>query len=428
MSTSLGIQGLDSKIDDFVTEQKFSQRANASHLESIQDGVQAVAALQSTTQEATLDISRSTERIHEILQDIHISQATSQQLHVQQAEKFDKTLAAIQYSLLAISTKEQCGHRTRQKARKTKSRRFVTSGVDLEEERSTSALSSETVRRAVDLSTSSFQINKLVDLAITVRYQCGKAQFKAIAVPDQVFETANGETKLRMVKYLQDLRLLLWLLRRDTYAINGLSAFRNVKRSSYLMSQMDLTSLNHALESLSIFLFPKYLNGHFTKANVENFVTSNVAGWGQISIPIRLSWGYHRLIYVEVVALNLRPNSEMGFHHEAIATDNITTRLVLVRKNSPPLGIDLASIDDMQTEYSGYVQTIVQNDIMGYVPVAYIDQGSELPEKLLGAICSFYNATREEDHNVFSSPILNSGVSILTFTSLTSYAGQLRCT
>jgi hypothetical protein len=376
-----------------------------------------------------LGISRSTERIHEVLQDIHLSQATSQQLSVQQAEKFDKSLAAIQFSLLAISSKEQCGIRTRQKARKKKPRRFAISGIDSEEERSTSILSSETVRRAVDLSTSSFQINQLVDLAITVRYQCGKAQFKAIAVPDQVFETADRETKLRMVKYLQDLRLLLWLLQRDTGAINGLSASRDLKRSSCLMLQMDLTSSKHALESLCTFLVPKYLCGHFTEANVENYVIHNATSWGREYIPIRLIWGYRRPIHVEVVALNLRPNSEMGFHNQAESTNNTITRPVLVRKNSPPLGITLAVLDEMQTECSWYVQTIVQNDIMAYVPVAYNDQDSELPERLLGVICSFYyNTTREEVNGVSSSSILNSGVSILTFTSLTSYAGQLRCT
>jgi hypothetical protein len=234
---------------------------------------------------------------------------------------------------------------------------------------------------------------------------------------------------LRMVKYLQDLRLLLWLLQRDTGAINGLSASRDLKRSSCLMLQMDLTSSKHALESLCTFLVPKYLCGHFTEANVENYVIHNATSWGREYIPIRLIWGYRRPIHVEVVALNLRPNSEMGFHNQAESTNNTITRPVLVRKNSPPLGITLAVLDEMQTECSWYVQTIVQNDIMAYVPVAYNDQDSELPERLLGVICSFYyNTTREEVNGVSSSSILNSGVSILTFTSLTSYAGQLRCT
>jgi hypothetical protein len=157
---------------------------------------------------------------------------------------------------------------------------------------------------------------------------------------------------------------------------------------------------NDPLESLTTLLVPKYLNGHFTKANVENFVTMNATGWGKHPISVRLFWGYHDLIGVEVVALNLRPNSEMGFHHQAEATNDMITRPALVRKNSPPLGIPLAAVDEMQNEYSRYIQNIVQNDIMGYVPVAYIDQGSDLPERLLGAICSFYSATREKDIEV----------------------------
>lgn len=185
---------------------------------------------------------------------------------------------------------------------------------------------------------------------------------------------------------------------------------------------------NDPLESLSALLVPPYLNGHFTVANVEQFVKNNAVGWGQIYMPIRLSWGYRRLISVEVVALNLLPNSEMRFHDQAEAINDMNTRPALVRKNSPPLGIELASVDDMQTEYSGYVQTIVQEDIMRYVPIAYVDQDSKLPERLLWAICSFYNATREEDNEVSTSPDFNSGKFILTWTSLTSFAGQLRCT
>ncbi len=92
-------------------------------------------------------------------------------------------------------------------------------------------------------SNAEIQTNRLIDLAVTVRYQRGKAQFKAIAVPDQIFEAADWETKLRMVKYLQDLRLLLWLLRGDTYASNRSSHFCYItSSSSCLYSETDLAS------------------------------------------------------------------------------------------------------------------------------------------------------------------------------------------
>lgn len=162
---------------------------------------------------------------------------------------------------------------------------------------------------------------------------------------------------------------------------------------------------NDPLESLTTFLIPKYLNGHFTKANVESFVTANATGWGKSPMRVRLDWGYQDRIGVEVVTLNVRANSEMSFHHQAEATHALNTRPTqqLVRKNSPPLGIPLADVDELQNEYSLYVQKIVQEDIMKYVPCGYVDQESDLPERLLGAICNFYKVTRENDEEVFGS-------------------------
>jgi hypothetical protein len=184
---------------------------------------------------------------------------------------------------------------------------------------------------------------------------------------------------------------------------------------------------NDPLESLSVFLVPKYLNGHFTQANVENFVTSNATGWGNKYMSVRLSWGYQGPIPAEVVNLTLRANSEMGFHHQTKTVDGMVTRPILVRKKSPPLGIPLAAVDEMQNEYSRYIQNIVQNDIAGYVPIAYVDQGSELPERLLAAICSFYNAGWEKDHEVFLRSISKHYTSLLTFSSPTFSAEPSRC-
>lgn len=117
-------------------------------------------------------------------------------------------------------------------------------------------------------------------------------------------------------------------------------------------------------------------------------------------MPVRLTWGYEVSIGVEVVALDLKPNSEMGFQNQAEATNELISRPRLVRKNSPPLGIQLAAVEDMQNEYAQYVISIVQNNIMRYVPVAYNDQESDLPERLLQVICSYYDATRENDNEV----------------------------
>jgi hypothetical protein len=113
-----------------------------------------------------------------------------------------------------------------------------------------------------------------------------------------------------------------------------------------------------------------------------------------------MSWGYkRRLLDAEVVALTLvNNNSEMGYQELAVANGN--ARPLLVRKQSPPLGIPLAAMDDMQDKYAGYIQDIVQSDLAQYVPVAYTDQDSLLPQRLLGAVCAFYTAGSETDNEV----------------------------
>jgi hypothetical protein len=238
MSTSPDIQTIDSKFEILAAEQTSSQRANIGHLDKIQEGVQAVATLQKTACLAALDISRSTDRIHETLQYIQASQAASQaasQLFSnQQAEKIDTVLSAIQRSLLNAPAKEQRTPRTRRNARKTSFCRRNVVDVEEKEEQSMPGIFSELVQRTVNPSTIPVQINRLVDLAVTVRYRCGKAQFRAVAVPDPEFDTADFETKLRMVKYLQDLRLLLWLLRRKEYIVSRDHVFRYLPRSSLI--------------------------------------------------------------------------------------------------------------------------------------------------------------------------------------------------
>jgi dihydroneopterin aldolase len=234
MSTSLDIQTIDSKFEIVAAEQTSSQRTNIGHLDKIQEGVQAVATLQKTACSAALDISRSTDRIHETLQYIQASQAASQLFSNQQAEKIDAVVSAIQRSLLNAPVKEQRTPRTRQNARKTSFCRRNVVDVEEKEEQSMPGIFSELVQRTVNPSTIPVQINRLVDLAVTVRYRCGKAQFRAVAVPDPEFDAADFETKLRMVKYLQDLRLLLWLLCRKEYVVSRDHVFHCLPQSSLI--------------------------------------------------------------------------------------------------------------------------------------------------------------------------------------------------
>ncbi|KAH8761929.1 hypothetical protein BGZ57DRAFT_931548 [Hyaloscypha finlandica] len=217
LSTSLDIQVIDSKVDDLAVKQTSSHQITVGHLEKVQERVEAVETLQSTSLAETVEISRSTSGIQETLHDIQKSQATSHQTTCVQVERLGATLAAIQRSILGISTKNRQVSRTRRKILKPQPRRHGLPECRHEEVPSMQGVFSELVQQTADLSIVPTRINNLVDLAVTVRYRCGKAHFEPLALPDPGFEAASFETKLRMVKYLQDLRLLHWLLRRKEY-------------------------------------------------------------------------------------------------------------------------------------------------------------------------------------------------------------------
>jgi hypothetical protein len=57
----------------------------------------------------------------------------------------------------------------------------------------------------------------------------------------------------------------------------------------------------------------------------------------------------------------------------------------------------------MQATYGNYTREIVNNDLAGYVPVAYVHQESNLPTRLLAAVCSYYTevTTTWDGHKVF---------------------------
>ena len=119
---------------------------------------------------------------------------------------------------------------------------------------------------------------------------------------------------------------------------------------------------------------------------------------------VKMDWGYRRPLRAEVVALKLRQNApDAGWHdttEKSLAPDG---REILVRKQSPPLGIPLAAMDDLQDEYSRYVQDIVQRDLKQYVPVAYFPEDSKLMTRLLGVVCDFYCVGLEADEEVCQS-------------------------
>lgn len=116
---------------------------------------------------------------------------------------------------------------------------------------------------------------------------------------------------------------------------------------------------------------------------------------------VKMDWGYRKLLKAEVVALKLRENApDMGFQDTTEQSVTSDGRQILVRRQSPPLGIPLASMDGMENEFSRYVQDIVHSDLKQYVPVAYFPEDSTLMTRLLGVVCDFYTAGSEADEEV----------------------------
>ncbi|KAE9365228.1 hypothetical protein N431DRAFT_518338 [Stipitochalara longipes BDJ] len=217
MSTSLDIQTIGSKVDKLATEQANSRQIGVSHLEQIQERVQATATFQSTSLAETLEISKSTTKIHETLHDIRSSQESCHQTSRLQIERLDATLAAIQHSLLNMARKGRPRPRMKRISQRMCNDSSPAKHTRNSNESSMAGIFSELVQQTTDRSAIVENVYNLVDLAVTVRYRCGKPQYEGIAVPDPEFEAADFETKLRMVKYLQDLRLLLWLLCRKQF-------------------------------------------------------------------------------------------------------------------------------------------------------------------------------------------------------------------
>jgi hypothetical protein len=133
----------------------------------------------------------------------------------------------------------------------------------------------------------------------------------------------------------------------------------------------------------------EYLVGQFTQATVEEWVNNNISGWGTHQIRVRMRWGYWKPLEVSVVTLAMSSNSRLRYH--AQTDSNGTSRPTLVRQKSPPLGIPFDAMDGMQEEYRNLVYEIVTADLAKYVHIAY-DPGAVLPERILGAMCSFYSA------------------------------------
>lgn len=91
-----------------------------------------------------------------------------------------------------------------------------------------------------------------------------------------------------------------------------------------------------------------------------------------------------------MVALQLSENSALAYHHQSLARGK--DKPLFYKKRSPPVGIPLASMREMQEQYCTLVEDIVKNNPVDYVNIAYSGQPSDLPRRLLQVLSAFYSA------------------------------------
>ena len=138
-------------------------------------------------------------------------------------------------------------------------------------------------------------------------------------------------------------------------------------------------------------------------------------------MTIRLMWGYWRPIEENVVAITVRRGSELELALHGHTNGGGSSYEVEIKK-SAPLGLPLAAMHDMQTNYGRYVEEIVNDDLQNYVLKAYKrPQGRPgLPECLLQTITSFYTASVAADDKVWR-PIKKNQMECSHLTSVKCY-------
>jgi len=102
-----------------------------------------------------------------------------------------------------------------------------------------------------------------------------------------------------------------------------------------------------------------------------------------------MSWGCRKLLSVNVVAFSLLgDSSELAYSYQGIA--NGQGNVEVVRNKCAPIGINMADYNDMKKEYHDHVEDVVENYLPHYVSIAHDDQSSKLAERLLEAVCLWY--------------------------------------
>jgi hypothetical protein len=119
-------------------------------------------------------------------------------------------------------------------------------------------------------------------------------------------------------------------------------------------------------------------------------------------MPIEMYWEHRKLLRAEALAL-LRPSPAMEHENRAISTAHLYS--VLLRQQNPLLSIQLAASEELKELYCQSTQDIVQCNLASYVLIAYVDEDSMLPEQLLRAVRSFYEALFRAGREVFANII-----------------------
>jgi len=137
----------------------------------------------------------------------------------------------------------------------------------------------------------------------------------------------------------------------------------------------------------------------FQEAEVASLLST--VAWTKQKLRVRLSWGYCHTLEVDCVRIDLRDarTNPLTFQHQVLP--NGQDKPIIMRKLSPPLGVPSESVRTMETIHEKYISRIVESNLDQYVlESAYNDDDSDLPRRLLGAICDYYQRCSEAEEEV----------------------------
>jgi hypothetical protein len=172
--------------------------------------------------------------------------------------------------------------------------------------------------------------------------------------------------------------------------------------SHYTCSWCPVCRFRTHFQSCELTFLTDYLFGHYTRQDVEAFITRNTKSWGKSKFQVQVRWGYKQYIKADVVALELQnENSEMAYH--APVRLNGSGGRTLLKERSVPLGVPLGDMDDMEEMYADYVRDIAQKGLNLYHRAAYFEEDSAMVKKLFKIASSFYTSGLETGTEVRKS-------------------------